>query len=81
MQSIRDVRLNSVPQADYSFLSDQLEKLEVVVKDLPRKMEETFQSTTSNKDFQVFLGPLIEDLFVVFSRRIILSNFQQSHLF
>jgi len=53
MQSIRDVRLNSVPQADYSFLSDQLEKLEVVVKDLPRKMEETFQSTTSNKDFQV----------------------------
>eukprot|EP00210_Caulerpa_lentillifera_P009356 g8920.t1 len=52
MQSIRDVRLNAVPQADYSFLTEQLEKLENVVQNLPQKMEDTLKSVQNNNALQ-----------------------------
>ena len=45
--------MNPIPQADYVFLENQLERIESVLGNLPRQLSETFKSEPSTETFQV----------------------------
>lgn len=81
MQSLRDVRMNPVPQADYSLLEKQLERIESALGSLPQQMSEAFRMETSGEDWKVREMKVDIQKTLLFRNRIRSSFLQSVPLF